>query len=58
MLYFCETIDCIQGKEWAAKVPTNLPIYNIGGDLDPVGNWGEGVYQTTNLLAETGHIDK
>ena len=55
MLYFCEMMECIQGTEWASKVPTDLPIYNIGGDLDPVGNWGEGVYLTTNLLAETGH---
>ena len=55
MLYFCEMMDCIQGTEWAAKVPKELPIYNIGGDLDPVGNWGEGVYQTTNWLAGTGH---
>lgn len=55
MLYFCEMMDFIQGTEWASKVPTDLPIYNIGGDLDPVGNWGEGVYQTTNWLAQTGH---
>ena len=55
MLYFCEMMDCIQGTEWASKVPAELLIYNIGGDLDPVGNWGEGVYQTTNWLASTGH---
>lgn len=55
MLYFCEMMDCIQGAEWAAKVPASLPIYNIGGDMDPVGNWGEGVYCTSNLLAQTGH---
>ena len=58
MLYFCEMMDCIQGTEWAAKVPASLPIYNIAGDCDPVGNWGEGVYQTTNWLAETGHSVK
>ena len=55
MLYFCEMMKCIEGTEWASKVPAGLPIYNIGGDQDPVGNWGEGVYQTTNWLAETGH---
>ncbi|MBO6039981.1 MAG: alpha/beta hydrolase, partial [Oscillospiraceae bacterium] len=58
MLYFCEMMDCIQGTEWASRVPASLPIYNIGGDLDPVGNWGEGVYYTTNLLAQTGHCVK
>ncbi|MBR6115061.1 MAG: alpha/beta fold hydrolase [Oscillospiraceae bacterium] len=55
MLYFCQMMECIQGTEWAAKVPTALPIYNIGGDEDPVGSWGEGVYQTSNWLAQTGH---
>ena len=55
MMYFCEMMTCIEGTEWASKVPTALPIYNIGGDQDPVGNWGEGVYQTSNWLAETGH---
>ena len=55
MLDFCKMMDFIGGTEWAAKVPTDLPIYNIGGDQDPVGSWGEGVYQTSNWLAETGH---
>ena len=55
LLYFCEMMECIQGKEWAEKVPKDLPIYNIAGDEDPVGNWGEGVYLTSNLLADTGH---
>ena len=32
-----------------------LPVYDIGGDQDPVGSWGEGVYHTSNLLAATGH---
>lgn len=55
MLDFCKMMDFIQGEEWAAKVPLDLPIYNIGGDEDPVGSWGEGVYYTSNLLANTGH---
>lgn len=55
MLYFCQMMDCIQGTEWAEKVPKDLPLYNIAGDEDPVGSWGEGVYQTSNWLAETGH---
>lgn len=55
MLYFCEMMDVIQGEEWAGKVPKALPVYNIAGDQDPVGSWGEGVYQTSNWLAATGH---
>ena len=41
MKYFVEMIKSIEGKEWAAKVPTDLPIYNIAGDQDPVGMYGE-----------------
>ncbi|MBR2547048.1 MAG: alpha/beta hydrolase [Eubacterium sp.] len=55
MLYLCEMMECVQGEEWANKVPASLPIYNIGGDEDPVGSWGVGVYETSNLLASTGH---
>ncbi len=57
MKYFVEMIKSIEGKEWAVKVPTELPIYNIAGDQDPVGMYGEGVYQVSNWLAETGHED-
>ena len=55
MYYFCEMMDFITGPEWAAKVPKELPVYNIAGDQDPVGSWGTGVYQCANWLAETGH---
>ena len=54
-LYFMQMIEDITGKQWAAKVPTELPILNIAGDQDPVGQYGEGVYQCSNWLTETGH---
>jgi alpha-beta hydrolase superfamily lysophospholipase len=47
--------DFITGTKWAEKVPKALPVYNIAGDLDPVGNYGEGVYAVTNWLYNTGH---
>jgi alpha-beta hydrolase superfamily lysophospholipase len=43
----------IGSEAWAEKVP-NVPIYMIAGDQDPVGNYGEGVYQAANWLANTG----
>jgi alpha-beta hydrolase superfamily lysophospholipase len=49
-----ELVAVITGKEWAEKVPAALPVYNIAGDQDPVGNYGEGVYTVANWLAETG----
>ena len=54
-LYFLQMMKDITGEEWAKKVPTDLPIYNIGGDQDPVGQYGEGMYQTANWLISTGH---
>lgn len=55
LYYFVMMMETIVGKEWAVKVPPNLPIYNIAGDEDPVGQYGEGVYAVSNWLAETGH---
>ena len=54
-LYFLQMMQDITGEEWAKKVPTDLPIYNIAGDQDPVGQYGTGVYQCANWLADTGH---
>ncbi len=55
MLYFIEMIDDVKGKEWAQKVPKELPIYSIGGDQDPFGTYASGLYECTNWLADTGH---
>ncbi len=54
-LYFNQMMEDITGEEWAKKVPADLPVYNIAGDQDPVGQYGTGVYQTANWLADTGH---
>ena len=54
-LYFLEMMKDITGTEWAKKVPEDLPVYNIAGDQDPVGQFGTGVYQTANWLIDTGH---
>ena len=52
---FAQMIQQILGTEWSEKVPTDIPIYNIAGDEDPVGRYGEGVYAVSNWLLETGH---
>ena len=52
---FTQMMEVINGLEWAKKVPASLPIYNIAGDLDPVGEYGEGVYAVTSWLRATGH---
>ncbi|KPV45081.1 alpha/beta fold hydrolase [Alicyclobacillus ferrooxydans] len=55
LYYFVLMMQTIVGKQWAEKVPTAIPFYNIAGDQDPVGQYGEGVYAVSNWLAETGH---
>jgi len=55
LYYFVQMMDTIVGTEWAEKVPATIPIYNIAGDEDPVGRYGEGVYAVSNALSETGH---
>ncbi|MDO4280719.1 MAG: alpha/beta fold hydrolase [Peptococcaceae bacterium] len=55
LLYFLDMIDEVTGKEWAEKVPTSLPIYSIGGDQDPFGLYGQGLYETSNWLVDSGH---
>lgn len=52
---FVQMMLQIEGIEWADNVPKNLPIYNIAGDQDPVGEYGKGVYEVSNWLADTGH---
>lgn len=58
LLYFVQMMQCITGTEWAQKVPWKLPIYNIGGDQDPVGEYGKGIYEVSNWLYQTGHSVK
>lgn len=52
---FTKMMAEISGPEWAAKVPAELPILNIAGDCDPVGNYGEGVYTVSNWLIRSGN---
>lgn len=58
MYDFTQMMLQIEGTAWAEKVPTTLPIYNIAGDQDPVGEFGKGVYEVSNWLVSTGHSVK
>jgi alpha-beta hydrolase superfamily lysophospholipase len=54
-LDLCGLHEDISGIQWAQRVPKKLPIYNIAGDEDAVGNYGEGAMRVSNWLRETGH---
>lgn len=45
----------VSTQDWYNKVPTNLPIYLIAGEMDPVGNYGKGVQEVFENLKKTGH---
>lgn len=55
LLQFVEMIAEVNTPEWAAKVPKDLALYNIAGDEDPCGSFGEGVKLVSQWLEETGH---
>lgn len=55
LYYLVVMMETIIGTQWAEKLPTSIPVYNIAGDQDPVGQYGEGIYAVSNWLAETGH---
>lgn len=55
LLQFVEMIAEVNTKEWAEKVPKAVPLYNIAGDEDPCGTFGEGVLLVSKWLEETGH---
>lgn len=52
---FTQMLAVVTGLKWAKKVPKDLPIKNIAGDMDPVGEYGQGVYEVSNWLIATGH---
>ncbi|MHC6202774.1 alpha/beta fold hydrolase [Breznakiellaceae bacterium SP9] len=50
-----ELYQAITGMTWAKKLPLDLPVLLVSGDQDPMGNYGEGVYEVANWLANTSH---
>lgn len=52
---FVQLYHFIESPEWAPMVPKDIPVYLIAGDQDPCGNYGEGLYHVSNLLAENGN---
>lgn len=55
LLQFIDMIEEVNKVEWANAVPKDLPIYNIAGDEDPCGAFGDGVKLVSKWLEESGH---
>jgi alpha-beta hydrolase superfamily lysophospholipase len=47
----------INRKDWAGKVPHELPLYIFSGEADPVGDYGRGVRTVYQRLLESGQKD-
>ena len=52
-----ELLGSVSGEDWAASVPTDLPILMLSGDKDPVGNYGKGVTKVYKSLEKAGVKD-
>lgn len=54
---FVDLYDQVNGDDWYAHVPADLPVLVLAGDQDPVTNYGEGAYHVANRLVRSGHAD-
>lgn len=54
---FVDLYDQVNGDDWYASVPADLPVLVLAGDQDPVTNYGEGAYHVANRLVRSGHAD-
>lgn len=44
----------VSRKDWAARVPKNLPIWLLSGEEDPCGDYGKGVKKVASRLRRAG----
>lgn len=54
---FVDLYDQANAEQWYATIPADLPVLILGGDQDPVCNFGEGAYHVANQLVASGHAD-
>jgi alpha-beta hydrolase superfamily lysophospholipase len=47
-------LDTVSRRDWASKLPKDLPIHLFAGDGDPVGAYGRGVTEVFRRLREAG----
>lgn len=50
-------LNCVSGRKWSEKVPKDLPVILLSGEMDPVGNYGKGVREVYGLLKAAGVRD-
>lgn len=50
-------LDAVSGQAWADKLPKDLPVMLLSGDMDPVGDYGKGVRKVYEMLRTAGLQD-
>ncbi|MEG1362724.1 MAG: alpha/beta hydrolase [Lachnospiraceae bacterium] len=43
-------LQYVSSEEWYERIPQELPIYVISGEMDPVGEWGVGIKEVDQRL--------
>ena len=54
---FLTTLEYIENEEHFHKIPTDLPIFIISGDQDPVGDFGKGLVKLKKRYEKQGVQD-
>ena len=47
-------LGCVSSKDWAKRMPLDLPMLLVSGEDDPVGNFGKGVRHVESRLRAAG----
>lgn len=47
-------VKSVSKRNWARKLPKELPILIVSGDMDPVGSWGKGPRAVADRLTRAG----
>lgn len=50
-------LNYVSQDSWYDAIPQELPILLISGDMDPVGDWGNGVREVDSRLRERSHTE-
>lgn len=51
---FANLVDEVSGMQWAQRMPKEKTYLLISGDMDPVGNYGEGVKEVYGWMRQAG----
>ncbi|PKM84328.1 MAG: alpha/beta hydrolase [Firmicutes bacterium HGW-Firmicutes-11] len=52
-----ELLAFVSRKQWATEIPADLPVLLVSGEMDPVGDFGEGVKKVYKALEAAGCKD-